>query len=254
MNTETLKSAIENGAIVNIPHPHDSGKRMLTLTVSFTAFAIADAYEFRSMESSAEIAKTLRYKAEIDILQLIRNGVCNNSPSDRMDKNRWLMTMAWLCAARSTCIKGRCGCVLADSHGRVISTGYNGMPYTNTPKHCNDIDKTEYHPCKDGDLGCLAVHAEVNAINNADSCVLLNVEQLFVTTEPCIDCAKIIAERLPALKKVYYVKAHSNPRKAMLGTIHLATEFGSRGRVLQITRIPDISDPWESELLAPHAG
>lgn len=96
---------------------------------------------------------------------------------------------------RSPCVNRQVGAVLVDRENRIISVGYNGFPRRMVaPDSCAALC-----PRASGDRGlnynnCIAIHAEVNAIINAsvhgrgyDYCTL------YVTSVPCIDCAKVIA-------------------------------------------------------------
>jgi len=96
---------------------------------------------------------------------------------------------------RSPCVNRQVGAVLVDQENRIISVGYNGFPRRMVvPSSCAQIC-----PRASGDRGssygnCIAIHAEVNAIINASVygrgygyCTL------YVTSLPCIDCAKVIA-------------------------------------------------------------
>lgn len=92
-------------------------------------------------------------------------------------------------ARRGTCIRRRVGCVLVDTHGHTLATGYNGPP--SGVQHC-----TEY-PCPGAnalsgaalDL-CEAVHAEANALLRCHDTRAIHT--CYVTHSPCLACVKLL--------------------------------------------------------------
>lgn len=115
----------------------------------------------------------------------------------RPSRDRILMSMAHLIAERSTCRRRHVGAVLA-SEGRVLSTGYNGVP-SGLP-HC-EHRCTCGVPCGAVHLAtcpihtpCTAtVHAEANAVVwSARNGIGTLGTFLYGTDEPCLECAKLI--------------------------------------------------------------
>jgi len=107
----------------------------------------------------------------------------------RPSKDQYFMNIARVVATRATCSRRAVGCVVADSRGYVLSTGYNGLPAGFT--HC--VDK----PCNGAGLpsgtglnDCLALHAEQNAIARLKE--PFSADTLYCTTAPCISCTKLI--------------------------------------------------------------
>jgi dCMP deaminase len=100
----------------------------------------------------------------------------------------------WLCVAavaslRATCSRRAVGCVLTDSRGRVLSTGYNG-PASGLP-HCTDS------PCKGASLpsgtgldACEAIHAEQNALTWCKD--PSSIFHVYTTVSPCVHCTKML--------------------------------------------------------------
>lgn len=125
----------------------------------------------------------------------------------RPSKNDWLMSMAWLCSTRATCYRGRAGCVITNSYGIIISTGYNG-PSSHGGPHCIDIH------CQSG---CSAVHAEKNAILHMSQENRMMARCAYVTCSPCEDCANAFVTMLPELSRVYYAHVHHRQEKAQKG-------------------------------------
>jgi len=84
------------------------------------------------------------------------------------------------------------GCIVVKDN-RIISIGYNGMPtgWTNVCETQDNVTKPE------------VLHAETNAIAKlAGSNESGKDATLFVTHQPCLDCAKIIYQT--GIKEVYY--------------------------------------------------
>jgi len=104
------------------------------------------------------------------------------------------MEMAFIVAGRGTCSRLQVGAIIARD-GRVISTGYNGVP-AGLP-HC--IHATyEIHD------GCTqAEHAERNAIYYAARYgTALEGSEMYATHAPCETCARAIINA--GIKRVYY--------------------------------------------------
>lgn len=97
-----------------------------------------------------------------------------------------MASIAYILSLRGTCAKKQVGCVLVDTYGNILSTGYNGQP--RGEKHCTPID-----PCPaylDGNLSCQAIHAEMNALIRVP-----NVEWIYaayVTERPCDKCLMLL--------------------------------------------------------------
>jgi dCMP deaminase len=95
-------------------------------------------------------------------------------------------------ARRSTCPSRQVGCVVVDPESNfVLATGYNGSP--RGTEHCGEACKTR----KSGEAWekCNAVHAELNAIvSAARSGQRLDGSHMYLTTTPCIFCARVIIQ------------------------------------------------------------
>lgn len=104
---------------------------------------------------------------------------------NRPGHDEYFMDIARLAAARSNCYRRKVGCVLVDSHNRILSTGYNGVP-RGFP-HC----KPGTCPRENQDSGtnlqlCLGVHSEINAIiqcRDTDK-----IHKAYITDSPCLQC------------------------------------------------------------------
>ena len=90
---------------------------------------------------------------------------------------------------RGTCTRRKVGCVLTNSRGQQLSTGYNGPP--SKEPHCTD------DPCPgasqlsgEGLSLCEAVHAEINALLQCPN--IYEIETCYSTCSPCVDCTKAL--------------------------------------------------------------
>ena len=111
----------------------------------------------------------------------------------RISKEEILMNMAQLTSTRSTCSRLQVGSIVTDkSLTRILSWGYNGN-YSGGPNAC---DSEEI-----GNCGC--IHSENNALIK---CTYEPDRVLFVTVQPCINCAKLIINS--GINKVFYRKEY----------------------------------------------
>lgn len=113
------------------------------------------------------------------------------------------MEVARVTARRATCLRRAVGCVLLDSDGFILSTGYNGVA-AGQP-HCNKDGGhtmvtgrgTFPHACPGAFAasgtnldGCHAIHAEQNALLRCAD--VRRIEAAFVTASPCMTCVKLL--------------------------------------------------------------
>ena len=106
----------------------------------------------------------------------------------------YFLEMAKLVGSRSTCDRGRAGCVIVRNK-QVLVTGYAGSP-TGLP-HCDDVGhEFEERIHSDGKVTkhCIrTIHAEQNAlIQAALHGVSVDKATLYCTMTPCYACAKLI--------------------------------------------------------------
>ncbi|MEG0071131.1 MAG: cytidine/deoxycytidylate deaminase family protein [Raoultibacter sp.] len=107
--------------------------------------------------------------------------------------DEYFMKLATEVASRTTCMRRAVGAIIVKDR-RILSTGYNGVP--TGIRHCNEVG------CLREQLGvpsgqrheiCRGLHAEQNAIIQAAR-YGINIEgaSIYITTQPCIVCAKMI--------------------------------------------------------------
>jgi dCMP deaminase len=130
---------------------------------------------------------------------------------ERIEPEEFYMGVAHLLRLRSTCLRGKVGC-LAVRDKRVIATGYNGAP-PGQP-HCVDLGCDVEGNEHDG--GCRrAVHAEGNLIAfAAKHGTPLEGSSLFCTHAPCLRCAQLIVSA--GIIEVVYETPYRLPEGLML--------------------------------------
>lgn len=103
----------------------------------------------------------------------------------RPSRDDMLMEICEAVARRSTCGRRQVGAVISRD-GRVLSLGYAGAP-SGLP-HCSpDVGCHPDQPCT------RTIHAEQNAIAwAAREGIATRGGELHCTTEPCLDCAKLL--------------------------------------------------------------
>ncbi len=113
----------------------------------------------------------------------------------RPDWPVYFMGIAGQVASRSTCPRRSVGAVIVKDK-RILTTGYNGAP-SGMP-HCTDVG------CLMVDGHCVrTLHAEQNAILQAAHFgVSTNGAEIFITSSPCLNCAKMIINA--GITKVWY--------------------------------------------------
>jgi len=119
------------------------------------------------------------------------------------------MSIATTVAGRSTCVRRQIGAIIVKDR-MILSTGYNGAP--RGVAHCIDtgcIRNENNIPSGERHEFCKAVHSEQNAIIQASRHgVEICDGDMYVTTFPCVICAKMIINA--GLKTVYYTGEYSD--------------------------------------------
>lgn len=117
----------------------------------------------------------------------------------RDSKNQYFLKIARLVSTRATCPRRMVGCVTINKHGHILSTGYNGVPKGYF--HCTESPcGGQNNKTGEGLNSCMATHAEQNALLQCRD--VMEIDTIYVTTSPCITCAKLIANT--ACKTVVY--------------------------------------------------
>jgi dCMP deaminase len=118
----------------------------------------------------------------------------NDNKQELLDRR--YMRMAFIWAENSYCIRRKVGALLVKDK-MIISDGYNGTPsgFENICEDENNVTKP------------YVLHAEANAITKvARSNNSSEGATLYVTSSPCIECAKLIIQA--GIKRVVYADAY----------------------------------------------
>lgn len=126
--------------------------------------------------------------------------------------NEYFLNIAEAVGKRSTCLRRRYGAIIVKDK-IIISTGYNGAPRGEA--NCIETKVCEREKCRvpKGERYelCVAVHAEQNAIINADPekmkgaaiyIVGYNADKTLASGQPCLLCRRMIRNAM--LAKVIY--------------------------------------------------
>ena len=131
-------------------------------------------------------------KNELPNLEAITQAVERAKKPQRPSFREIYMQLAFLMAARSTCVRLQVGTVITSTdYRKVLAVGYNGNA-SGLPNQCDRAEP--------GNCGCL--HSEENAIINCDA--PRSMEKIvFVTNLPCVQCAKRLIN-LGGVREVRY--------------------------------------------------
>ncbi len=117
--------------------------------------------------------------------------------------NKYFMNIAHEVAQRSTCERAQVGAVIVRDK-RILTTGYNGSP-RGLP-HCSEVG------CLMDNGHCVrTLHAEQNAIIQAAlHGVITEGAIIYVTHQPCFNCAKTIINA--GISEIVYGKEYRDDR------------------------------------------
>lgn len=126
----------------------------------------------------------------------------------------YFLEIAKAVGKRSTCLRRQYGAIIVKDK-IIISTGYNGAP--RGEENCIDSGNCEREKCNvpKGERYelCVAVHAEQNAMINADPekmkgatmyVVGFNADGTYASGQPCLLCRRMIRNAM--LEKVVYIE------------------------------------------------
>jgi dCMP deaminase len=162
----------------------------------------------------------------------------------RLTRDEYFLAIANIVAARATCDRLWCGCVLV-LDGEIVSTGYNGAP-SGLPE-CDEVG----HLMVLGDDGrehCKrTVHAELNALYQARKRYPnLRGATAYITGTPCENC---LSELLKCgVRRVVCGAVYQNAECKEM-TSRLITAFGA---ILEYHPMPDITLVFGTEVEEQH--
>ena len=134
-----------------------------------------------------------------------------SNPQNRPDWTTYFLDIARAVGRRATCLRRRYGAIIVKDH-IIISTGYNGAPRGEA--NCIDTgicERERLHVPKGKNYElCVAVHAEQNAIINADGTL--------ASGKPCLLCRRML--RNAKLAKVVYYETDGSVVECRPDEIH----------------------------------
>ena len=117
--------------------------------------------------------------------------------------DEYFINIAKLVSSRSTCLRRNVGAVVVKNK-QVLTTGYNGAPAG--VRHCDEVGCMREKmgiPSGERHELCRALHAEQNAfLQAARHGITLNNATMYMTTQPCSICAKMIINA--GIKKIIF--------------------------------------------------
>ncbi|MFH1837812.1 MAG: cytidine/deoxycytidylate deaminase family protein [Candidatus Omnitrophota bacterium] len=117
----------------------------------------------------------------------------NKKTINRPSWDEYFLNIADLVATRATCLRRKVGAVVVKNK-QILATGYNGAP--TGIEHCDKLGCLREKmgvPSGERHELCRALHAEQNAFLQASRHgVSLDGAILYITTQPCSICAKMI--------------------------------------------------------------
>jgi dCMP deaminase len=137
----------------------------------------------------------------------------------RPEHDEYFMKIAIAVRSRANCLGQRVGAVLVRD-GRVIATGYNGVPEGMT--NCEDggcercENRGRRHKSGTAYDVCICVHAEQNAMLSAARFgTAAEGAVLYTTTRPCFGCSKEILSA--KITGVFYLHEWEHPNQKLHG-------------------------------------
>ena len=151
-----------------------------------------------------------------------------SNPQNRPDWTTYFLDIARAVGRRATCLRRRYGAIIVKDH-IIISTGYNGAPRGEA--NCIDTgicERERLHVPKGRNYElCVAVHAEQNAIINADPAAMdgatiyivgINADGTLATGNPSLHCRRML--RNAKLAKVVYYETDGSVVECRPDEIH----------------------------------
>jgi dCMP deaminase len=112
----------------------------------------------------------------------------------RQTIEQYYLEMLHLVASRATCRRRKVASIITDEQGRVLSTGYNGVP--SGAIHCIDS------PCSG------VIHAEQNALLQCRQ--IDRAHTIYCSVSPCFTCCKLIANT--PIQRIIFAEQYSDER------------------------------------------
>lgn len=127
----------------------------------------------------------------------------------RESADHYFLRLARVTSSRGTCPRRQVGCILVDSHRRVLATGYNGVP-RGLPHCSHGSQDCGGAACISG-TGldeCIATHAEANALLQCSD--VERIHTCYSTTSPCIQCVKLLLNT--SCTRILFIDEYPHPK------------------------------------------
>jgi dCMP deaminase len=144
----------------------------------------------------------IKTESPVDMIERVNQIINEHGNTERVNWEKYFMSLALLTSSRSPCHRLHVGCVLVRNN-RIISTGYNGWLAGLEHESVLRLDALG----KPHEMA--TIHAEQNAIcYGANTGISLNEATAYITHYPCLQCAKLLAAC--GVKKIYYHTDYNN--------------------------------------------
>jgi dCMP deaminase len=124
----------------------------------------------------------------------------------RQTIEQYYLEMLHLVASRATCRRRKVASIITDEQGRVLSTGYNGVP--SGAIHCIDSPCSGVKDLPGSTDRCLAIHAEQNALLQCRQ--IDRAHTIYCSVSPCFTCCKLIANT--PIQRIIFAEQYSDER------------------------------------------
>lgn len=155
----------------------------------------------------------------------------DQTPYIRPSWDEYFLKIAHVVGMRSTCSRGRVGCVIAKNN-QILVTGYAGAA-SGLP-HCDDVGhqmKTVTHEDGHQSQHCVrTAHGEQNALIQAAKVgIPVDGATLYCVMTPCAPCARMLINA--GIKRVVCTKRYhaGEESEEMLKTVGITLEFVDQG-------------------------
>jgi dCMP deaminase len=145
----------------------------------------------------------------------------------RTDWDTTWLRVADVVSHRSLCVRARVGAVIVDPSNRIVATSYNGPP---AGFEHHELPCTRWCPRSQSTTtlttdysDCPSLHAEANALSVCDRS-MREGGTIYVTSDICIPCAKLIANS--GLDRVVVITSDQHPHRNSARSYAMLDECG----------------------------
>jgi dCMP deaminase len=148
---------------------------------------------------------------------------------ERPSWDEWAIIVAAAVSLRADCRRSRVGAVILDTSHRIVSTGYNGTApgepgclLGSCPRGLASLTEVPAYSRYDSGAGsCIAVHAEISAIQDAAP-GRLRGSSIYVTREPCRWCDQTIVDA--GIARIVWPSDHGIEERVQMASKLMTTD------------------------------